>query len=140
MFSIDVTFTIICLLGMPVLIAVVTIVKKKQREAWQTASNKQSNLNAYIAESINGIRVTQSFVREEENMKIFNKMSNNYRTSWLNAIKFNLILPPTVDMISIITTSVIFTLGVCWIRGGADRKSTRLNSSHNVISRMPSSA
>ena len=24
--------------------------------------------------------------------------------------------------------------------GGADRKSTRLNSSHNVISRMPSSA
>lgn len=73
MFSIDVTFTIICLLGMPVLIAVVTIVKKKQREAWQTANNKQSNLNAYIAESINGIRVTQSFVREEENMKIFNK-------------------------------------------------------------------
>ena len=63
MFSIDVTFTIICLLGMPVLIAVVTIVKKKQREAWQTANNKQSNLNAYIAESINGIRVTQSFVR-----------------------------------------------------------------------------
>lgn len=120
MFSIDVTFTIICLLGMPVLIAVVIIVKKKQREAWQTASNKQSNLNAYIAESINGIRVTQSFVREEENMKIFNKMSNNYRTSWLNAIKFNLILPPTVDMISIITTSVIFTLGVCWIRGGAE--------------------
>ncbi len=120
MFSIDVTFTIICLLGMPVLIAVVIIVKKKQREAWQTASNKQSNLNAYIAESINGIRVTQSFVREEENMKIFNKMSDNYRTSWLNAIKFNLILPPTVDMISIITTSVIFTLGVCWIRGGAE--------------------
>lgn len=120
MFSIDVAFTIICLLGMPVLIAVVIIVKKKQREAWQTASNKQSNLNAYIAESINGIRVTQSFVREEENMKIFNKMSDNYRTSWLNAIKFNLILPPTVDMISIITTSVIFTLGVCWIRGGAE--------------------
>ncbi len=120
MFSIDVTFTIICLLGMPVLIAVVIIVKKKQREAWQTANNKHSNLNAYIAESINGIRVTQSFVREEENMKIFNKMSNNYRTSWLNAIKFNLILPPTVDMISIITTSVIFTLGVCWIRGGAE--------------------
>lgn len=120
MFSIDVAFTIICLLGMPVLIAVVTIVKKKQREAWQTANNKQSNLNAYIAESINGIRVTQSFVREEENMKIFNKMSDNYRTSWLNAIKFNLILPPTVDMISIITTSVIFTLGVCWIRGGAE--------------------
>lgn len=120
MFSIDVTFTIICILGMPILLIVVFMVKKKQREAWQTASNKQSNLNAYIAESINGIRVTQSFVREKENTRIFNKMSDNYRTSWLNAIKFNLILPPTVDMISIITTSIIFVLGVMLIRGDSE--------------------
>ena len=105
---------------MPILFTVVIIVKKKQREAWQKASSKQSNLNAYIAESINGIRVTQSFVREKENAKIFNRMSDNYRTSWLNAIKFNLILPPTVDMISIITTSIIFVLGVSWIRGGSE--------------------
>ena len=28
----------------------------------------------------------------------------------------------------------------CFLVSGADRKSTRLNSSHNVISRMPSSA
>ena len=27
-----------------------------------------------------------------------------------------------------------------FVKGNADRKSTRLNSSHNVISRMPSSA
>ena len=30
--------------------------------------------------------------------------------------------------------------GRAWISEDADRKSTRLNSSHNVISRMPSSA
>jgi len=116
MFSIDVKFTLICLMGMPVLFFIVFVVKKKQREAWQTANNKHSNLNAYIAESINGIRVTQSFVREDENTAIFNKMSDNYRTSWLNAIKYNLILPPAVDMISIITTSIIFVLSVMWIR------------------------
>lgn len=33
--------------------------------------HKQSNLTAYIAESINGIKVTQSFVREQENTGIF---------------------------------------------------------------------
>lgn len=119
MFSIDVRFTLICLCGLPVLFIVVFLVKRQQREAWQTASNKQSNLNAYIAESINGIRVTQSFVREEENTGIFNRLSANYRSAWLRAIKFNLILPPTVDMISIVTTSIIYVLGVSWIRGDA---------------------
>lgn len=49
--------------------------QEKQRRAWQIQSNKQSNLNAYIAESINGIRVTQSFVREDVNTDIFNRLN-----------------------------------------------------------------
>ena len=58
----DARLTLICLCGLPLLTAVVILIKKKQHRAWQIQSNKQSNLNAYIAESINGIRVTQSFV------------------------------------------------------------------------------
>ena len=54
----DARLTLICLCGLPVLAAVIIFIKKKQRRAWQIQSNKQSNLNAYIAESINGIRVT----------------------------------------------------------------------------------
>lgn len=72
MFALDVRLTLICLCGLPVLAFVIILIKKKQRRAWQIQSNKQSNLNAYIAESINGIRVTQSFVRENENTGIFN--------------------------------------------------------------------
>lgn len=77
MFALDVRLTLICLCGLPVLAFVIILIKKKQRRAWQIQSNKQSNLNAYIAESINGIRVTQSFVRENENTGIFNNLSKN---------------------------------------------------------------
>lgn len=73
MFSIHVKLTLVCMCGFPVLAVVVFLIKKKQRRAWQNSSNKQSNLNAYIAESINGIRVTQAFVRERENAGIFNR-------------------------------------------------------------------
>ena len=75
MLSINVRLTLICLLGLPVLMTLIFIIKRRQRRAWQIMSNKSSNLNAYIAESINGIRVTQSFVRERENIKIFNSLS-----------------------------------------------------------------
>lgn len=119
MFAADVRLTLVCLCGLPVMILVVALVKKGQRRAWQQASAKQSNLNAYISESINGIRITQSFVREKKNTKIFNKLSRNYRSAWLHAIKYNLILPPTVDMLSVITTAFIYVLGVSWLSGEA---------------------
>ena len=111
----DARLTLVCLCGLPVLALVITIIKKKQRRAWQIQSNKQSNLNAYIAESIGGIRVTQSFVRENENSQIFSHLSGNYRNAWMRAIKFNFTMGPSVDVISAVTTSFIYVLGIRWI-------------------------
>ncbi len=115
MLSINVKLTLVCLCGLPVLAVVIAALKKKQRKAWQIQSNKQSNLNAYIAESINGIRVTQSFVREDENSGIFNRLSDGYREAWMRAVKFNFIMGPSVDIISTITTAFIYVLGISWM-------------------------
>lgn len=115
MFALDARLTLICLCGLPVLAIVIIIIKKKQRRAWQIQSNKQSNLNAYIAESINGIRVTQAFVREQENTGIFNQLSKNYRKSWMRAVIFNFTMGPSVDIISSVTTAFIYVLGIRFI-------------------------
>lgn len=115
MLSINVRLTLICMCGLPVLTAVVIFLKKKQRRAWQIQSNKQSNLNAYIAESINGIRVTQAFVREEENRGIFNRLSDSYRQAWMRAVKFNFVMGPSVDIISTVTIAFIYVLGISWM-------------------------
>lgn len=115
MLSINVKLTIICLCGLPLLSGVVIFLKRRQRRAWQIQSNKQSNLNAYIAESINGIRVTQSFVREDENSGIFNRLSDGYRQAWMNAVKYNFVMGPSVEIISAVTTSFIYVLGISWM-------------------------
>ncbi len=111
----DVRLTLVCLCGLPLLAAVIVFIKRRQRRAWQIQSNKQSNLNAYIAESINGIRVTQSFVREKENTNIFNGLSGNYRKAWMRAVMFNFTMGPSVDIISAVTTALIYVLGIRWI-------------------------
>ena len=115
MFSLNVKLTLVCLCGLPVLAIVIIFIKRKQRRAWQIQSNKQSNLNAYIAESINGIRVTQSFVREDKNSDIFNTLSNSYRKAWMKAVAYNFTLGPSVDIISVFTTAAVYVLGVSWI-------------------------
>ena len=117
MFALHVRLTLICLCGLPVLMAVIIFVKRRQRRAWQIQSNKQSNLTAYIAESINGIRVTQSFVREQENTSIFNHLSDNYRGAWMRAVKYNFIMWPCIDSISTVTTAFIYVMGISWISG-----------------------
>ena len=118
MLILNVRLTLVCLCGLPILAIVIVVIKKKQRTAWQVQSNKQSNLNAYIAESINGIRVTQSFVREDVNSGIFNNLSSSYRKSWMRAVMFNFTMGPSIDIISIITTAAIYVLGVSWMING----------------------
>ena len=117
MLTLHVRLTLICLCGLPILATVIIAVKKKQRSAWQIQSNKQSNLTAYIAESINGIRVTQSFVRENENTSIFNRLSGNYRDAWMRAVKYNFLMWPCIDSISTVTTAIIYVVGISWISG-----------------------
>lgn len=118
MLMLNAQLTLVCLCGLPILAAVIIFIKRKQRKAWQIQSNKQSNLNAYIAESINGIRVTQSFVREEVNSGIFNKLSSGYRQSWMRAVMYNFTMGPSVDIISALTTAAIYVLGVNWMPTG----------------------
>ena len=115
MLSINWKLTLMCMCGLPVLALFAALIKRRQHLAWQIQSNKQSNLNAYIAESINGVRVTQSFVREEKNREIFNSLSDSYRTSWMKAVRFNFMMGPTVDMISVVTTAFLYLVIVQWV-------------------------
>lgn len=118
MLTTSVRLTVVCLCGLPLLFLFVIVIKKGQRRAWQNQSNKQSNLNAYIAENINGIRVTQAFVREKENIKIFNDLSKTYRNAWMRASYYGFALGPMTDLISTVTTSFVYVLGVNYIAGG----------------------
>ena len=118
MLSINVKLSIICLMGLPLLMILVFIIKKKQRVAWQRLSNKSSNLNAYIAESISGIRVTQSFTREKENIRIFNDLSGEYKSSWMKAVTLNFLLWPAINNISTWTTAAVYVIGIAWLNQG----------------------
>ena len=118
MLSMSVKLTLVCMCGLPVLILYIVVLKRKQRASWQLQSNKQSNLNAYIAEGITGIRVTQAFAREQRNMAEFNRLSMEYRRAWLRACYYQFLMSPMVDLISTITTAFVYVVGVSCIAGG----------------------
>ncbi|HAA5418503.1 TPA_asm: ABC transporter ATP-binding protein [Listeria monocytogenes] len=112
MLMIDPVLTLYSLALIPVLFVIVMVIKTAQRKAYQVLSNKQSNMNAYIHESIAGIKVTQSFSREEENFEIFTEVSNEHRRSWMKAVKIQFLLWPGVQNIAVMTTCLIYFVGI----------------------------
>lgn len=118
MLYLNINLALICLAGLPVLITATMLIKNAQRKAWQRVSRKQANMNAYIHESICGIKVTQSFARENENMKIFQNQSNEYRKSWMAAVRIQFLMWPFIDIISVTSIVAVFVAGVRWLGTG----------------------
>lgn len=112
MFILNVKLSFVVLSGLPLFLAVMLMIKKRQRKAWQDVSNKSSNLNAYLQENISGARVTQIFTREEENAEIFDRLSKKYRASWMTAVKYSNLVWPSVDNISIWVQIALFIVGL----------------------------
>ena len=112
MFMISWRLALVILGGLPVFALVIMLIKNKQRKCWQAVSNKTSNLNAYLHESIAGVRITQLFTREKTNANIFNKLSGAYRKDWMSAMWFVHVLHPAADNISVAVRACVFGFGL----------------------------
>lgn len=112
MFFVNVKLSLVVLSGLPIFAVIMMMIKKRQRKAWQDVSNKSSNLNAYLQENITGARVTQIFTREEENAQIFDRLSEKYRKSWINAMKYSNLVWPATDNVSTLVRAAIFVVGL----------------------------
>lgn len=112
MFAMHWQMALVILAGVPFLMLIIGLIKNRQRKAWQDVSNKSSNLNAYLHEGLEGVKVTQLFVREDENAGIFQKLSEAYRDKWMTAVTYNNILWPSVDTISAVISAAIYFFGL----------------------------
>lgn len=112
MFAMYWQMALVILAGVPFLMLIIGLIKNRQRKAWQDVSNKSSNLNAYLHEGLEGVKVTQLFVREDENAGIFQKLSEAYRDKWMTAVTYNNILWPSVDTISAVISAAIYFFGL----------------------------
>lgn len=115
MFAIDTRLTLICMAALPFLFITLLLLKKSQHKAWQQVSYKQSNLNAYLSESLNGMKITQSFAREKINMNIFSGLCNEWKKTWMTAVNINNIIWPVIDNLSTLGVTLVYMAGIQWL-------------------------
>lgn len=112
MFLINAKLALYSLILLPVLGLVTWGIQKLQKKAYQELSNKQSNLTAYTHESIAGVKVTQSFTQEYQKQEVLEDLSGQYKKSWMKAVYIVRLLWPAVELISILTTCLLYYVGI----------------------------
>ena len=117
MFVVDWRLALFSLVLFPFLIAWVLVLQHFQRRAYQVLSNKQSNLNAFIHESIAGVKTTQTFAQEAAQFKTFQEQQNDVRTSWMKAVHIQFLMWPGIQTISVMTIALIYFVGVTGFGG-----------------------
>ena len=118
MFWVDARLALIIIAGLPLFVLVVLLLKPRQRRYWQNQSNKNSNYNAYLAESIDGVRVSQLFARQEENITIMRRLIDACRKAWIKAIYIGNAVWLSSELLTQIVFTFLYLAGAYWIGGG----------------------
>lgn len=111
MFILSPRLALVILAGLPVLFVFIFYFKGKQKKANLRYNNKNSNLTAFTCEHINGVKVSQIFARQEENMKIYDRLNREYRRAWFERLYLTNSLGPITSMLSRIVLSCVYVGG-----------------------------
>ena len=117
MFNLNATLATVVVAGLPLFVTIVWMLKPRQRKAWQQQSNKNSNYNAYLAESIEGVRLSQLFARQEENISIMTRLATACRQAWMKAIYISNAVWLSSETLTQIVFTVMYVAGAWWLDG-----------------------
>ena len=112
MFAVNWKLTLIGMCIIPLLLLILFKLKRVMRLRWQRVRVKTSTMNGYLHESLTGMRVTEAFVREDENSDTFRNVNQDIRQSWMKAVTINNMFWPALDMTGNIGTVLVYIFGV----------------------------
>ena len=118
LFTLSPELTLAVLVILPLMFFISTSLRKKIRRSWQDVRLRQSKLNSHLNESIQGIRITQAFTQEKENMAFFNNINFELFDSWRNASRLNALFRPFVEMTNALGTAVLIWYGTTLLING----------------------
>ncbi|GAA0613550.1 ABC transporter ATP-binding protein [Virgibacillus siamensis] len=103
---------------LPIMFYISTKLRRNIRRSWQDVRIQQSRLNSHLNESIQGIRITQSFSQEKENAEYFEGLNFDTFESLRIATKKSAMFRPFVEMSNAIGTIILISFGSFLILNG----------------------
>lgn len=120
MFILNLKLALMALVFVPIIILVLALYRKYSAIYFSQARQRLSDLNAKLAESIEGMRIIQVFNQEKRLQKEFKEINDEHYAFNLKTVKIDgLLLRPAISMISIFAVIMILSyFGVLSFSGG----------------------
>lgn len=103
----------------PVLWSINNHFRKKLSHDSRAASESFSRVTATLAESVNGIRVTQGFVRQETNAGLFRRLLFDHSRYSIALARTSAVLIPLLELNSQFFVAILLVLGGWWVLDGS---------------------
>jgi ATP-binding cassette subfamily B protein len=111
MLMLNVKLALVCIVLLPILAIAMFCIEIFSRRRWEVYRKKRSNLNAFTHEEFSGVKVVQSFAKENDTHKEFKSLVKNLKKSWNAAVRLNDMFWPLVELSAGIASVVVFSVG-----------------------------
>ncbi len=119
MLATNLTLSMWAFVTLPILLWVVWVWQRHARPAFLRVRVAISNVNASLAENLDGVRVVQSMNRQKKNLVAFNVLNKRHLDTNLSAQRLSSSLMPAVEMFMSFSLAAAIIVGGRLVLGGA---------------------
>ncbi len=135
MFILNVQLTLYIIIVLPFIVIFSFLFRRFSRKAYRLVRTNMSRLNGFLAEHLSGMKIVQIFNREAEKYEAFNKQNIELKKSFMRQLLVFAIYRPTMYLLYMIATIIIFYFGGLSVLTGAITVGT-LIAFHNYLGRF----
>ncbi len=111
LFAVSWQLTLIIVVLLPLIVWITMEFRRRARDAYRAVRRKVAKLNAYVSESISGIRVTQLFVRERDSYDMFASINREEFDAQMRQLKIFSIFQPMIGFTRTLGLGLIALIG-----------------------------
>ncbi len=111
LFVLDWRLALAALAVFPIMAIATSIFRVRSARAYRAVRERLGLVTATLAEDIAGMRVVQSFTREETNQRQFRAVNRRYRESNHETVVLNGLYFPFVDFLAAVATAIVLGFG-----------------------------
>ncbi len=101
-----ITFTII-----PLMLLATWLFSKQATVAFRNTRSKVAAIVGDLAEDISGMRAIQAFTQDKDAQERFDKVNQENKNAYINAMTLSFIFLPTIEFLSMLATAIVLWFG-----------------------------
>ncbi len=107
----NLTLALVVFAVVPFMLAAAMVFRRKARIAYSMTRARIARLNAYLQETLGGIRIVQAFVREKRSCAQFDRLNASHLEAYLKSVLYHAVFFPVMELIGAVAIALIIWHG-----------------------------